>query len=252
MDANLSRQLAETDYVGFVDPKFTYECEFGTFYSHPDFPDRHDANQLCRVRCVAGESDRLLEALDRLREAHDVTTRKVSGGDPATWAHLGPELTRRGWRVWSESMMLFTAPSRRKATIDLDVRSVPPTSPELEAFYTTDGEVGRAFVLYRSQFERVGGEYLVGFLNGTPVCCTGWYPAAGFIRFRHVFTTPSARGRGCATSLIHHVQQHPALQAAQGLVIMVEETGPKRLYEQLGFREASRFWGARWVSTQRA
>ncbi len=249
MDANLSEQLAETDYHGFVDPRFTHECEFGTFYSHPDFPDRHDANQLCRTRCTAGESDRLIEALDRLRSTLRVETRQMSGGDPVTWAHLGPELKRQGWSLYSESMMLFTAPSRRKARGALDVRSVAPTSPELEAFYTNDGEVSRGFVLNRSQFERVGGEYLVGFLNGEPVCCTGWYPAAGYIRFRHVFTTPSARGRGCATSLIHHVQELPAVKAARGLVIMVAEGGPKALYEQLGFREASQFWGARSAST---
>ena len=132
------------------------------------------------------------------------------------------------------------------------MRSVPPTSPELEAFYTTDGELGRGFVFSRSQFERVGGEYLVGFLDDEPVCCTGWYPAAGYVRFRHVFTTPSARGRGCATSLIHHVQGLPEVKAAQGLVIMVAGGGPKTLYEQLGFREASRFWGARSASNPEA
>ena len=75
MASDLSEDLAETEYLGFVDPQFTHDSEFGTFYSHPDFPDRHNANQLCRTRCSAADVPRLLGALDGLRETHGVETR---------------------------------------------------------------------------------------------------------------------------------------------------------------------------------
>lgn len=66
-------------------------------------------------------------------------------------------------------------------------------------------------------------------------------------RFRHVLTAPWARGRGCATSLILHVQGDPTVAAQDGLVIMVNPDGPVDLYRSLGFRHAMDFREAKLV-----
>ena len=97
----------------------------------------------------------------------------------------------------------------------------------------------------RGQAARVGGEYVVGYLDGQPAGCTGWFSIGGIARFRHVFTAPAFRGRGVATSLIHYLQHHPGVEACDELAILVGEDGPGELYEQLGFREAMLFWEAK-------
>jgi GNAT superfamily N-acetyltransferase len=243
-------RLTETEYHALLDPRFARLTRFGTFYSHPEFPDRYDANQLCRVRCARGQVDDMLQELYALCLAHRIGTPKVSSGSPDALAELGPELVARGWQMWVAALMLLSETPQRCGNSDLDVRSVPPTSPDLVTLYTSEGRLDGGFRLARSQFTRIGGEYLVGYVGETPVCCTGWFSVSGLIRFRHVFTAPHARGRGYATRLIRHVQEHPTVRSSEGLVIMVKDSGPRRLYEELGFREAATFWDGRRMGTE--
>lgn len=242
-DRNL--RLGETEYVGLIDPAHAHETPFGTFYAHPEFPDRYDANQLCRVRCGPDATDGLLAHLEELYEPLGLAYRKVSGADPAVWAHLGPELEARGWMVARDALLLFTGTPTYKGNQELTIRAVGPDSRDLAGLYTNDRALDRGFQLARSQFVRVGGEYLVGHLEGRPACCCGWFPAGGLVRFRHVLTAPWARGRGCATRLIRHVQDHPEVRERDGLVILVSAEGPRPLYEALGFRVEGWFWEAR-------
>lgn len=240
----LRTRVGETEYVE-IDPAFVVASPFGDFYSHPDFPDRYDANQLCRVRLDAGHTDELLRALERLYEPTGLSYRKVSGYDPDVWSHLAPTLSDAGWGVWTTHLMLHRADSLRPPNGDVIVSAVPSTSPDLELLHQTEGSVDRGFELARRQSARMGGEHLVGYLAGKPVGRTGWFERNGVVRFRNVFTQPSARGRGVATTLIHHVQHHAAVQAADELAIMVNEDGPRRLYEELGFRRVMTFWEAK-------
>jgi GNAT superfamily N-acetyltransferase len=245
MLSTLQERLAETEYHALLDPRFTRPARFGTFYAHPEFPDRYDANQLSRVQCPPGAVDSMLEELETLCVAHRTEIRKVSSGSRTMLANLGPELQGRGWQVWSSALLLHSEPSRRSGNSDLEIRSVLPTSPDLVALYSSDGQLDRGFQLAQSQFARVGGQYLVGYIKNTPVCCTGLFSAAGLIRFRHVLTAPHARGHGYATTMIRYVQELPVVRGSDGLVIMVNEVGPRRLYEDLGFREAATFWDSR-------
>lgn len=244
MTRNRNIRLGETEYRGLIDPVHARETPFGTFYAHPGFPDRYDANQLCRVRCAPDATDRLLGHVEASFEPLGLPFRKLSGADPAVWAHLGPALESRGWQVARDALLLFTGTPRYRGNPELEVRSVGPDSPDLARLYTNDGALDGGFRLARSQFDRVGGEYLVGRLEGRPACCTGWYAAEGLARFRHVLTAPWARGRGCATRLIRHVQDHPEVRQREGLVILVSAEGPRPLYEALGFRVAGWFWEA--------
>ena len=247
MDISPSR-LGETEYV-LLDPRYVRQLRFGSLYIHPDFPDRYDANQLARVSCRPEEIDEMIEELDQavVREAAPAGLgfRKVSGYDPTVWGHLEGGLAGLGWEVFKTSMMLHTESGSRAANPDVRVRVVDPWAKDLEALYRVDGVMDRGFELARSQSERVGGEYLVGYLGNRPACCTGWYEVDGVARFRHVYTAPWARGRACATTLIRHVQGHPRVRALDGLVIMVTPDGPQRLYQDLGFRRMATFWEAK-------
>lgn len=238
-------RLGETEYAT-VDPRHTQPTPFGTFYAHPDFPDRHDANQLCRVSCAPAEVPEMLAELERCYAPLGFDFRKVSGCRPDVWAHLEGELTARGWKVWTCAMMLFSAEPIRNPSRSLDVRTVPPDSADLESLFRTDGQLDRGFEFARSQFQRMGGEYLVGYLDDRPACCTGWFVQGRVARFRYVLTAPWARSQGCATSLIRHVQRHAEVRAQDGLVILVKEDGPLRLYHDLGFRVVGQVWEATW------
>ena len=241
---DLRWRLGETEYAT-VDPDYTRAVRFGTFYSHPDFPDRYDANQLCRVSCARSEAGLMLAELEQYYAGLDVGFRKVSGYDPDVWGRLEPTPKSMGWEVWTSSLMLLSEESLRGKNASVEIRSVDPASPDLEALYRSDGDVDRGFRLAQSQFQRLGGEYLVGYIDGRPACCTGWYVANGMARFRHVLTAPWARGRGCATSLILHVQRHPTIRSQRGLAILVNADGPGGLYHDLGFRSVAQFWEAK-------
>ncbi len=238
-------RLGETEY-GTVDPQHTQTTRFGTFYSHPLFPDRFDANQLCRVACTRAEVPEMLAELERCYSTLNLDFRKLSGYRPDVWAHLEDELTARGRKVWTSAMMLFTAEPRREPSFTLDIRSVQPDSADLESLFRSEGQLDRGFDFAVSQFHRMGGEYLVGYLDDRPACCTGWFVQRRVARFRYVLTAPWARNRGCATSLIRHVQRHPEVRGQDGLVIFVGEDGPRALYYDLGFRVVGQVWEAKW------
>lgn len=187
----------------------------------------------------------MLAQLEELYAGSGLGFRKMSGYDPGVWSHLEPALRTAGWEVGTSSLMLRTETPTREANPDVEIRAVPPDAPDLESLYRTDGELDRGFELVRSQFDRLGGEYLVGYLDGRPASCTGWFVADRMARFRHVLTAPWARGRGCATTLIRHVQRHPTVRAQDGLVLLVSAEGPGGLYHRLGFRTVMPFWEAR-------
>ena len=244
LDHHLLTRVGETEYVE-VDPQYVRPSHFGDFYAHPDFPDRYDANQLCRVRCEPDEVPSMLEELEDLYRPTGLDFRKVSGYDPDVWSHLGPTLEDRGWRSWTTRLLVQKAESVRVPNPEVRVVSVPSDSPDLEAFYRDEDGLERGFVLARSQSARMGGEHLIGYVDGEPAGCTGWFVRDGIARFRHVLTAPVFRGQGVATTLIRHVQDHPAVAACDALAIMVGEDGPGPLYEQLGFRDVMLFWEAK-------
>ncbi len=239
----LRSRVGETEYVQ-LDPRYTRASRFGDFYAHPDFPDRYDANQLCRVTCGPDEVDALLEELERLYPP-GLDYRKVSGYAIDVWRHLEPALEERGWGVWKTRLLLHRAGSVKPPNPEVEIRTVPADSSELASFYRSDQGLDRGYEMSRDQAERMGGEYIVGYLDGEPAGCTGWFSRDGVARFRHVFTAPAFRGRGVATSLIDHVQRHPVVSGCDELAILVAEDGPGALYERLGFREVMPFWEAK-------
>ena len=190
-------RLAETEYVKVVDPRFARPARFGTFYRHPGFPERHDANQLLRVRCGVEEVPALLAEVDELYAGSGLPFRRLSGHTP-TWPRLAEALEALGWSVHREAMKVHRRPAAGPANPDVAIRALPPDSPDLERLRTHDGRLDPGFVFGRAQYDRVGGEYLVGYLAGRPACCTGWFFAGRIARFRYVYTAPWARGQGCA------------------------------------------------------
>jgi GNAT superfamily N-acetyltransferase len=117
------------------------------------------------------------------------------------------------------------------------VRAVPFDDPDDHRAAIAKANHGhlRALGYRQAQDPRLGGEALIGYVDDRPVGTTGWFIVDGVARFRPVSTIASYRRRGVATTLIRYVQDHPAVAAADGLVIYCSDDGPVPLYEQLGF-----------------
>jgi len=91
----------------------------------------------------------------------------------------------------------------------------------------------------RSQELRFGGCVYLGYLDGSLAGTTGYYLVDGVARYRSAITSRPFRGRGVASTLIRHVQNQPAVRAADALTIAVRDSGPRSLYETLGFASAA-------------
>lgn len=235
--------IAETEYAYLIDPSYATTTQFGIFYHHPDHPTRHDANQLAKCRDVDQCSDAFFAELDRLYTPLKLDFKKISGYDRDTLDALRPELLASGWSIKQTETMVFTNAPQRSPNPLLDIRTITPnTIDDLESIYQIDGQVGPGFRFHRSQDERIGGEYVVAYLNGVPISSTGWYVVNRIARFRRIRTVDWAQGIGAATTLIRHIQAHPIVRQQQALVIFCDANGPLRLYEELGFVPCGSMW----------
>jgi len=84
-------RLAETEYHRLIDPQYLYPSRFGDFYNHAGFRTRHDAHQLCRTICQAGQVVDLLQEIDQLYAGLGLGHKKISGHDLATYHNIEPE-----------------------------------------------------------------------------------------------------------------------------------------------------------------
>ena len=237
-------RLAETTYAQYDEPGRCRRTHYGRFVFDPRFPGRWDACQLFDARCAPGEVDALLDTLETLHEGIDRPFRRLVLHDEATAAHLIPALRARGWSAVATHLMPWEGEALREASPEVEVRATPFDDPDghRAAIATADGDGLESLRHRQSRDPRLGGEALVGFLDSAPVGRTGWFVVDGVARFRPVRTIAAARERGVATSLIRHVQRHPAVRAAEGLVIFCDEDGPAGLYEQLGFVKRHVLW----------
>ncbi|MFN2115698.1 MAG: GNAT family N-acetyltransferase [Anaerolineae bacterium] len=225
-------------------PGTTTDTRFGRFVHDSRFPTRHDAHQLLDARCTPDEVPTLLGVLDELYEGAGCAFQKMTLHDASTAQHLIPQLVGRGWSCRRENLMpLRHAPVRFRSE-EVDVRVVPYDDPEAHRARVALANHGhlRALRYRQAQDQRIGGEVLIGYLGGEPAGTTGWFVVDGVARFRPVSTIERFRLRGVATTLILHVQDHPAVRAADALVIFCGDDGPIRLYEQLGFEREHAQW----------
>ena len=101
-----------------------------------------------------------------------------------------------------------------------------------------------------------GGAFIVGWVDGAPVCCGGVKRLdASICEIKKMYVVPSMRGRGVARTLLQALEQ----QARDlGYATARLDTGPKQgnargLYESAGYREipdfngnpVAVFWGER-------
>lgn len=97
-----------------------------------------------------------------------------------------------------------------------------------------------------SDFAPPRGTFLVGYRDGTPVCCGGVKPLPdGACEIKRMFVTPESRGSGVATALLAALED-----AARelGYRVVRLDTGPKqpqaeRMYRRAGYREIAMFNG---------
>lgn len=237
-------RLAATEYAVHANPDCVQQTRFGRFVHDERFPTRHDAHQLFDVRCGPRDVDALLAEVDAMYAATGVRFRKLTFHDASTVGVLVPELRARGWSCRRENLLPFARAPVRQASEDVEVRAVPFDDPDGHRATVALGTAGhlRALRYRQTQDPRLGGEALIGFVDGRAAGTTGWFVADGIARFRPVSTIPKHRRRGVATSLIRYVQQHPDVRGADGLVIFCGDDGPIPLYEQLGFVRRFEQW----------
>lgn len=240
----LFERLNETEYAMFDDGAHATPTPFGTFITHPDFPSRYDCNQVVRCRCRVDEVPALLQDLERRSALLGLGHRKISGIDSATGDVLARVLPELGWRLFRSEVLWKNREPEVPVNPAVEIRAVDPTHPDLVSQMTEDGKVDGGFLYHRSQWPRLGGEWLVGYLDGKPAGTTGWFVVNGVARYRWVGTEAWARRRGVAATLIQYVQRHPTVRAAEALTIHVGEDLPdaRRLYGRLGFTSVGWAW----------
>jgi len=91
-----------------------------------------------------------------------------------------------------------------------------------------------------------GGEFIVGYVAGEPVCCGGLKRLCdGTCEIKKMFVAPSARGQGVARALLHELEDRAR---ALGYTVARLDTGPRQpvargLYEAEGYVEVANFNG---------
>lgn len=89
-----------------------------------------------------------------------------------------------------------------------------------------------------------GGAFLVGRLDGEPVCCGGVKRLPdGACEIKKMYVVPAARGRGVARRLLHALQDEAR---RLGYAVARLDTGPRQpgargLYESEGYVEIANF-----------
>lgn len=88
------------------------------------------------------------------------------------------------------------------------------------------------------------GGFIVGWLDGQPVCCGGYKRLpGGECELKRMYVVPGLRGRGIARVLLHELE---ARARERGYAVARLDTGPRqpharRLYESEGYRQIGNF-----------
>jgi GNAT superfamily N-acetyltransferase len=91
-----------------------------------------------------------------------------------------------------------------------------------------------------------GGAFLVGYIDGDPVCCGGIKRFdAGRCEIKRMYVVPALRGRGVARALLRELE---SVAGSLGYAVARLDTGPKQvgargLYESEGYAEIPDFNG---------
>ena len=235
-------RLIETEYTGSYDPRYVRQTRFGRICLNPHAPER---NALFDCHCSAGEVEEMLAEAERICAGADLPLDKICGHDRQTYEYLKPVLEERGWEEASQVVMTFENKPRRPNNGEVEIEVIDPENMGTNQSYRTFfADEDMPAWHYRCANEpRLGGEQLVGWLDGKPAGIAGWFAVGGIARFRSVVTQPWARRRGVASALILYVQNHPAVKGQEALVICAREKGyPRRLYERLGFGVRGMMW----------
>ena len=88
------------------------------------------------------------------------------------------------------------------------------------------------------------GLFLVGYIDGAPVCCGGWRAYEdGTVEIKRMYVTPAARGRGLARAMLAELELTAKRAGHRRLVL---ETGQKQpeaiaLYRSAGYTDVPEF-----------
>lgn len=241
-------RLADAEWAFVAEPAYITRTRFGEFVNHPLFRMLREVHQLFDCRCSPGNVKALLSDVEALYADTQLPYRAIATSDATTAAALGKALP---WHGWVEQpaihVMVHADISRRETNSALRILELSnDTKRDWENLiacehrpHPSPGFYEQYAAFASTQDVRFSTRIYLGFLDGVLAGTTGYHLVNGIARCRSVITRASCRGRGVASTLIHHVQSQPEVRAADALTIAVGHSGPRSLYEALGFRSAT-------------
>ncbi len=238
---NLLTSMAATEYTMFDHPEYTVNTEYGRFVHIPQFPERNDAHQIFNCSLRSKDIDDFIRYADKLFKENELDYIKFTGHCQETYQRL----IDAGYSPAREWMMLKVNSSCKKSNPDLRIEVVEPDSERELELDKACPELKRCSY-YKFSDSHLEGKLVYAYLNNKLAGSTGWYFAGDYARFRFVQTLPEFRRQGVATTMIHHIQNHPDVKAKKGLVIFCDDAETIKLYESLGFVKQGFIWSVRW------
>lgn len=248
MDTPFKKKLAFerliATQIASPNPEHCRRTRFGTAILDPLCPP--DRNDLMGCHCHSCDIEEMLAEVGALYAGAGMSFDNISGHDKATYAALKPQLESRGWRDVSHVVMVWETPPERAADSAVEIETIEADELSASASYLSFFDK-KSIPIWRylcANAPRLGGEQLVGWLDGEPAGIAGWYVVDGVVRFRAIVTVDKFRNRGVATALIRHVQGHSVVRAQEALVIMTyaDRDFPRIFYERMGFRVRGSYW----------
>ena len=91
--------------------------------------------------------------------------------------------------------------------------------------------------VFEREFDHPEVQYYLVRKDGTPAATGFLFYQGDMARVENFRTLPEFRKQGCATALIHHMQQEFALRGGRGLYLLASDVVAESLYRKCGFKD---------------
>lgn len=213
------------------------ERPWGILFHNEETPDSYDSNHALIYRDRATDLSAVLAEIAsfyRSRGMKPVLYQSIL--DDGWFGEMAQELAAGGYRSWQEPQhwMLLTAPS----TIDAkgDVRRVTAWTDELATHLYEAAEEPWEIAVARRQLANPNTIYFAAWVQGHPVgAIYGHVNDGGICRIDYLLVAPSHRGKGLGRALTHAFVTHCRRENLP-CALWPDGDGPRRIYEEAGFR----------------
>ncbi len=210
---------------------------WGVIFEDPENPDSYDSNHaLIRRERV----DDLPTVLAEIAEYYRARGRKAiiyqSILDDGWFGEIAGQLADAGYRSWQEEQHWMVLREKSAITARADVRRLTAWTDDLALhLYEAAGEPWEIAVA-RRQLAHPNTLYFAAFVDEKPVgAIYGHQNDEGIFRVDYLLVAPAHRGKGLGRALTHSLTEH---LRGEGIpcALWPDGDGPRRIYEEAGFR----------------